>query len=106
MTAAASSFRQRDWGRCANAVHGRLRAAAAGPGDNQWINDEPLFLTNAAAMNAGQSSIGSGLLGTVGLTYGPVAVWIFAALLRISSDLMHVVIMRTVLWCTCGTTLG
>ena len=69
------------------------------PGDTQWINDEPLFLAKAAAINAGHGSIGSGLQGNVGLTYGPVAVWIFAALLRVSHDLLHVVMLRTLLWC-------
>ena len=99
MTAAASSFRQRDWAFALTLCLVVSALRLMWPGDTQWINDEPLFLSKAAAINAGQSSVGSGLLGTVGLTYGPVAVWIFAALLRISSDLMHVVLMRTALWC-------
>lgn len=74
------------------------------PGDTQWINDEPLFLAKAAAINAGHGGIGSGLQGNVGLTYGPVAVWIFAALLRVSGDLLHVVMLRTLLWCALTST--
>lgn len=72
------------------------------PGDTQWINDEPLFLYKAAALNrgslAGLFASGAGLHGTVGLTYGPVAVWIFALLLRLSSDLVVVALLRTLLW--------
>lgn len=72
------------------------------PGDTQWINDEPLFLSKAAALNAGSLTTaftqGAGLHGTVGLTYGPVAVWIFALLLRLSSDLVVVAMLRTALW--------
>lgn len=72
------------------------------PGDTQWINDEPLFLSKAAALNSGSLlaalTQGAGLHGTVGLTYGPVAVWIFALLLRLSSDLVVVAMLRTALW--------
>ena len=84
------------------------------PGDTGWINDEPLFLNKAAAMNSGSLAAAlsqrAGLHGTVGLTYGPVAVWIFALLLRLSSDLIVVAALRTLLWsaltCTALLWLG
>lgn len=86
----------------------------AWPGDTGWINDEPLFLSKAAAMNSGSLAAAlsqrAGLHGTVGLTYGPVAVWIFALLLRLSSDLIVVAALRTLLWsaltCTALLWLG
>src|SRR5262249_25804309 len=68
------------------------------PGDTQWINDEPLFLAKAAALRAGTSFESAGLRGALGLTYGPVAVWIYTALLSLSQNLLHVVLLRTALY--------
>ncbi len=69
------------------------------PGDTQWINDEPLLLSKAAAMNATGQLAGAGLRGTVGLTYGPVAVWIYAGLLRLTgNNLLELVGLRAALF--------
>ncbi|MBI5508688.1 MAG: hypothetical protein HY903_08035 [Deltaproteobacteria bacterium] len=62
------------------------------PGDTQWINDEPLLLAKAAAMNATGTLATEGLRGTVGVTYGPGAVWIYAGLLRLTCDLVDLVV--------------
>ncbi|MSP62365.1 MAG: hypothetical protein EXR72_18935 [Myxococcales bacterium] len=64
------------------------------PGDTPWINDEPLFLRKALA--GGLAS--EGLRGTVGLTYGPMAVWIYALLLQITRDPIGLVVLRAALF--------
>ncbi len=68
------------------------------PGDTQWINDEPLFLAKAAAMRHGGPLSGEGLRGTTGLTYGPMAIWMYAGLMRLSSGLIELVVLRTALF--------
>ncbi|HEY5377239.1 MAG TPA: hypothetical protein VIK01_26350 [Polyangiaceae bacterium] len=68
------------------------------PGDTQWIHDEPRFLARAAEMVHGGGISGEGFRGSIGLTYGPVAIWIFAGLMRVSNDLVTIAALRTALF--------
>jgi hypothetical protein len=68
------------------------------PGDTQWIHDEARFLAKAAEMVHGGGISGEGFRGSVGLTYGPVAIWIFAGLMRLSDDLITIAALRTALF--------
>ncbi len=68
------------------------------PGDTQWIHDEARFLARAAEMVHGGGISGEGFRGSVGLTYGPVAIWIFAGLMRLSDDLVTIAALRTALF--------
>ncbi len=67
-------------------------------GDVSFINDEPLLLAAALDANARGTLAPMGLLGTFGLSYGPLPTWMYQALLLITQDLVamariHVVVL-------------
>jgi hypothetical protein len=88
-----------------------VTCAAAGalaliwPGDAPWINDEPRFVHDAiVSIQTGHLATES-LPGHLGVTYGPMAIWFYASLLRFIHDLAHLVVARVVI-CHACTTVG
>ena len=60
------------------------------PGDVPFIHDEPQLMAKAVAANAEGRLAPLGLLGTFGVTYGPLPVWMYQALLSVTHDLVPV----------------
>jgi hypothetical protein len=71
------------------------------PGATPWINDEALLLHNALDF---ASSGTQGLVGSLGVPYGPMAIWIYAGLLHLTHDPIRLVALRGALFL--GTTFG
>jgi hypothetical protein len=72
------------------------------PGHVPFFNDEPLLLLAALKANAGGTLAQFGLLGTHGTHYGPVAVWIYQAILLATHDpiaiaVIHIFLMTALL---------
>ena len=67
------------------------------PGDVQWVNDEPLLLFNALEANAGARLATRGLLGNLGVIYGPFPTWLYQAYLLFSRDVVTLVALRAIL---------
>lgn len=68
--------------------------ALINPGDAAWIGDEPWLIRNALAANEDGRLAELGLPGTRGFTYGPIATWFYQALLTVSHNAVHLVLMR------------
>jgi hypothetical protein len=75
------------------------------PGDAPFINDEPLLIQKALRHLQAGALAGSGIEGTKGVVYGPLAVWIYTLLLWLTKDLTVVVALRALL-CTAATAWG
>lgn len=75
------------------------------PGDAPFINDEPLLIRKALRHLQAGALAGSGIEGTKGVVYGPLAIWIYTLLLSITRDLTAVVALRALL-CTAATAWG
>lgn len=70
------------------------------PGDAPFVNDEPKLFLSADAANKDHHLAPSGLMGSVGLIYGPSPTWAYQLMLLISNQpqawvVMHVVLMLT-----------
>ena len=68
------------------------------PGDGIWINDEPLFIGKAYACNLASRWETRGLMGAVGMVYGPQAVWIYQILMLFSENLIILLFLKTLLF--------
>ncbi len=66
-------------------------------GDIPWINDEPKFIAIALQANARGELATHGLLGTVGVSYGPAAGWLYQALLFFTHDLVMLAFIHAAL---------
>jgi hypothetical protein len=64
------------------------------PADVPWINDEPALL--ATALHANQAGVlpTHGLLGSVGVPYGPAPLWLYMAGLGLTHDLVVLVVLH------------
>lgn len=67
------------------------------PGDIQWVNDEPLLIGNALAANRDGRWVTYGLLGTAGTVYGPLPTWLYQLYLKVSHDLVALVVLKAFL---------
>ena len=67
------------------------------PGDVPFIHDEPQLMAKAVAANAEGRLAPLGLLGTFGVTYGPLPVWMYQALLWVTHDLVPVALAHAAL---------
>lgn len=70
------------------------------PGDAPFVNDEPKLFLSADAANKDHHLAPSGLMGSVGLVYGPSPTWVYQLMLLVSNQpqawvVMHVVLMLT-----------
>lgn len=63
------------------------------PGDVLWINDEPALILLAMEANRAGVPASAGLPGTVGICYGPLAVWFYQLLLFCTA---HPILLVTV----------
>ena len=70
------------------------------PGDAVWINDEPLLIGKAYASNAAGQWCSSGLKGTVGMTYGPVAIWLYQLIMLFTQKTVLMVFFKTLITLT------
>ena len=61
-------------------------AHALYPGDAPFINDDAALLYRALRFNQSHQLATAGLRGTKGVIYGPLAIWIYQAMLVISHD--------------------
>jgi hypothetical protein len=78
------------------------------PGDTPWLLDEPLLMNGAIVYNARPSQIGpitfpftlavTGLEGTRGVRYGPLAAWIDQLLLMFTSNPVIMVAIRALIF--------
>ena len=64
------------------------------PGDVPWINDGPKLIYNAYISNLHNTFPTSGLIGSLGIPYGPLPVWIYKFLLLISKNLILIVLLK------------
>ncbi len=67
------------------------------PGDAPFINDEPLLISAAFHANTLHRLAERGLTGTLGVSYGPLPVWIYQLFLLLSHNLVVVVLFRAAL---------
>ncbi len=67
------------------------------PGDAPWINDEPRFILLALEANQAGELATHALVGSQGIPYGPVAIWIYQLLLRVSNDPVALVVLHAIL---------
>ncbi len=75
------------------------------PGDAPWINDEPKLILSALQANSARTLAQHGLMGTRYVAYGPLAVWVYQALLLLSRNLEVLVVLHALLLST-GTALA
>jgi hypothetical protein len=68
------------------------------PADVPWINDEPALLGLALRATQAGELPSHGLLGSVGVPYGPVPLWLYMAGLGLTHDLVALVVLRVVLF--------
>lgn len=66
------------------------------PGDSTWINDEPRLIGRAFECKSANCWATEGLKGTVGITYGPQAVWFYQLILLFTGSPVIVVFLKTV----------
>ena len=65
------------------------------PGDVPWINDESILIYNAFISNHHNAYPVYGLIGSMGIPYGPLPIWIYKFLLSFSQDLILIVLLKT-----------
>src|SRR6185436_10338290 len=66
--------------------------------DVPWINDEPALLATALHANQVGALPTHGLLGSVGVPYGPVPLWLYMAGLDLTHDLVALVVLHALLF--------
>ncbi len=96
-------FRQGPWLTLALALTCALSLVF--PGDAPWVNDEPKLILAALQANSAHTLAQQGLQGTRYVAYGPLAVWIYQALLLVSHDLRVIVVLHALLM-SAGTALA
>ncbi len=74
-----------------------LILVVAWPGDAPFINDEALLITSALDANAQGRPARHGLVGTVGIHYGPVPTWIYQVFLVFTRDLILISMIKNIL---------
>jgi hypothetical protein len=74
-----------------------LAVACAWPGDAPFINDEPRLIATALDANAAGRLATAGMLGHLGIRYGPVPAWIYQIALVSTTDLVAVVLIKSLL---------
>ena len=74
------------------------------PGDIPFINDEPLLIARAVDANQKGVPAEAGLLGTYGVVYGPVAVWVYQPLVAVTHNLVVITVLHALLMA--ATTAG
>ena len=67
------------------------------PGDVLWINDEPALILLAMEANRAGVPASAGLPGTVGICYGPLAVWFYQLLLFCTAHPILLVTIKSTL---------
>ncbi len=67
------------------------------PGDAPFINDEAIVIGNALEANAAGRLARLGIMGTVGVQYGPIPTWFYQLLLLLSRNLVHFVVAKVLL---------
>jgi hypothetical protein len=67
------------------------------PADASWINDEPVLIYKALAANHAGRLETVGLMGSVGLPYGPHTTWIYQLALVFTRDLVVLVAVKSLL---------
>ena len=72
-------------------------AALLFPGDVPFINDEALLINNALTANERGELAPKGLMGTVGIQYGPVPTWLYQAALLATQDLATVSLLKNLI---------
>ena len=65
------------------------------PADAPWINDEPALVYKALHANDTGQLETVGLMGSVGLPYGPHATWIYQGALLFTRDMVTLVIVKS-----------
>lgn len=79
-------------------------AALAWPGDAPWIYDEPRVIGLALRHLRAGTLPWAGIIGSHGVLYGPVPVWLYECLLVFTHDLVTLVAAHAALfWLGCGT---
>ena len=68
------------------------------PGDSPFINDEPRLITMALDANQRGSLATESLVSNRGLVYGPVAVWLYQAVLKVTTNLPLIVAGKAALF--------
>ena len=74
-----------------------LAAALLWPGDAPFINDEPQLFLLASAANHAHCLANIGLMGSVGLRYGPAPTWIYQMIILIASGPQGWVMVRVLI---------
>jgi len=67
------------------------------PGDAPFIKDEPTMFLHAAAANQQHQLASGGVVGTVGLPYGPLSIWFYQGLLHLTCVPERWVVARALL---------
>lgn len=67
------------------------------PKDTSFLLDQALLIDRALTDNAQHTLTTFGLRGTRGLDYGPLAIWFYRLLLWVKTDLVTLVVIRTLL---------
>ena len=68
------------------------------PADVPWINDEPALLATALHANQAGELPTHGLMGSVGVPYGPAPLWLYMAGLGLTHDLVALVVLHALLF--------
>jgi len=74
------------------------------PGDIPFINDEPLIIARAVDANQKGVPAATGLLGTYGVAYGPLPIWVYQPLVAVTHNLVVIAVLHTLLMA--ATTAG
>jgi hypothetical protein len=67
------------------------------PGDVTWICDEPLLLHLAQSWNQQHCLAPVGLIGSRGMPYGPLPIWLYQAALSMTHDLILIAWLKTLI---------
>jgi hypothetical protein len=67
------------------------------PADAPWINDEPGLIYKAMRANQAGTLETVGLMGSVGLPYGPHVTWVYQGALLFTHDLVAIVVAKSLL---------
>jgi hypothetical protein len=79
------------------ALAGLMAIQVLRPGDIPFLNDEPNLIGSALVANQGGRLAEKGLVGSFGLAYAPVCVWIYQALLLVTRDIVSLAAIKIAL---------